>query len=123
MGSTSPAVCRVGKSAAEAGAWQAGVQQSIFILSDVLDGILPSIVHPAMSLDGAADVFAATGEIASPRAHTIDRSSRITPGRINRKAYLSMNVTFPAPRTRLCPRLVHLLPGFDHPFTLRRETG
>ena len=83
------------------------MQQSIFIWSDVLDGILPSIVHPAMSLDGAADVFAATGEIASPRAQTIDRSSRITPARIGRKAYLSMNATSGGLQHALVPAILN----------------
>ena len=50
------------------------------------------MVQPGISLDGPAAAFAAaTGDNASPSAHSTEISNRITPVRIGDKAYLSMN--------------------------------
>ena len=77
--------------AADAGAWQAGVQQSFLDLSTGLAGILPSIEQPAIPLGEAADALAAAGASARPSAQSIEISSRITCARIGGKGYLSMN--------------------------------
>ena len=51
------------------------------------------MVQPGISLDGPAAAFAATGDNASPSAHSTEISNRITPVRIGDKGYLSMNAT------------------------------
>ena len=83
-----------GISAAGAGAWQEGVQQSFLDLSTGLTGILPSIEQPGIPLGEAADALAAAGASARLSAQSIEISNRITNARIGGKGYLSMNVTW-----------------------------
>ena len=63
---TAPAAFLVGRSAAEDGAWQAGVQQSILECFGGMSGMcLPSIAQPGMPELGWAAALAVTGTRAS----------------------------------------------------------
>ena len=78
----SPAVFLLGRSAADEGAWHAGVQQSFFAWTTGLFGILTFIVQPGMPLLGWAPAPAVTGANARPRAQRIEIISRTMPERI-----------------------------------------
>lgn len=76
--STSADAALAGISAAGAGAWQEGVQQSFLDLSTGLTGVLPSIEQPGIPLGEAANALAAAGASARLSAQSIEISNRIT---------------------------------------------